>query len=177
MKKFIILLVTFIFTSFVYAETTWIKINKKDFPLPLQYKTLKTSEQGLREAIPNVDGGGGFSLATYHNAIDYASPDKTEVYACDYGYVINVYPSYYNGGAKFKGHPTYGGLIEIRHFDGTTSLYAHLSMTLVTEGTYVSRGQKIGLSGGVKGRRGSGNSTGPHLHFAIYVNIEDIIKE
>ena len=65
-------------------------------------------------------------------------------------------------------------MIEIRHPDGTTSLYAHLSMTLVTEGTYVSKGQLIGLSGGVKGRRGSGNSTGPHLHFAVYLNIESL---
>ena len=144
------------------------------FPLPPEYRTYKTSEQGLRDAIPNVNAGGGYSLATYHNAVDYACPDKTEVYACDEGYVINVYPSYYNG-EKWAGHKSYGGLIEIRHPDGTTSLYAHLSMTLITEGTYVSKGKLIGLSGGVKDRRGSGNSTGPHLHFAIYLNIESLL--
>ena len=155
----------------------YVVLNKKLFPLPSKYRAYKTSEQGLRDSIPNVNTGGGSSLATYHYAIDYACPDKTEVYACDDGYVINAYPSYYNGGALFKGHETYGGLLEIRHSDGTTSLYGHLSMTLVTEGTYVRRGQVIGWSGGVKGRRGSGNSTGPHLHFAIYVDIESMLLE
>lgn len=176
MKKFTAILVAAVFASVCYAEGTVI-LNKKSFPLPEQYRPYKTSEQGLRDAIPNVNAGGGYSLATYHNAIDYACPDQTEVYACDDGYVINVYPSYFNGGAVYNGYGSYGGLIEIRHSDKTTSLYAHLSMTKVTEGTFVKRGDLIALSGGVKGRRGSGNSTGPHLHFAIYVNIEDMLEE
>ena len=153
-----------------------IKINKKTFPLPSKYAEHKTSEQGLRDSIPNVNAYGGFSLNQYHYAIDYWCPDKTEVYACDYGYVVNVYPSYYNGGKIYTGHPTYGGLIEIRHFDNTTSLYAHLSFTKVKEGDYVKKGDCIGWSGGVRGRRGSGNSTAPHLHFCIYLDIESLIE-
>lgn len=168
-KKLFAVLILCLLSVLSFTES--LTVNKKMFPLPVEFKTYKTSEQSLRDAIPM--SGGGYSLATYHNAVDYACPDKTEVYACDNGYVINVYPSYYNG-EKWKGHKSYGGLIEIRHPDGTTSLYAHLSMTLVTEGTYVSKGQLIGLSGGVKGRRGSGNSTGPHLHFAVYLNIESL---
>ena len=177
MKKVALFLFVFIvFLHCCFSEDT-VVLTKKLFPLPPKYRAYKTSEQGLRDSIPNVNIGGGSSLATYHNAIDYACPDKTEVYACDDGYVFNVFPSYYNGGALYKGHESYGGLIEIRHSDGTTSLYGHLSMTKVKEGSYVKRGEVIGLSGGVKGRRGSGNSTGPHLHFAIYPNIEYLLQE
>lgn len=173
MKK-LVLLFLLLSASFVSAHD-YIVISKKLFPLPQQFKVCKSSGQGLRESIPNVNAGGGSTIAKYHYAIDYACPDKTEVYACDDGIVINVYPSYYNG-EKWNGHPQYGGMIEIRHEDGTTSLYAHLSLTKICEGEEVKKGQVIGLSGGVKDRRGSGNSTGPHLHFALYVNIEDFLS-
>lgn len=175
MKKIVIALFL-VLSLFPLYSYDYVVLSKKLFPLPSKFRAYKTSEQGLRESIPNVNTGGGASLATYHYAVDYACPDKTEVYACDDGYVINAYPSYYNGGALFAGHSQLGGLIEIRHPDGSTSLYGHLSMTWVTEGTYVRRGQLIGWSGGVKGRRGSGISTGPHLHFAIYVDIESLLE-
>ena len=99
------------------------------FPLPKQYISCKSSEQGLREAISNVNNEGGSSIEKYHYAVDYACPDKTDVYACDDGYVITVYPSYYNGGALYKGYSSYGGYIEILHSDKTISTYAHLSFT------------------------------------------------
>ena len=175
MRK-IICIATLLFFTLNLNCTDLISIRKKAFPLPEKYRNSKSSEQGLRQAIPNVTVNGDFSIEQYHYAVDYACPDKTEVYACDDGFVINVYPSYYNGGKEYNGHKTYGGLIEIRHLDGTTSLYAHLSMTKVLEGSYVRKGQLIGLSGGVYGRRGSGSSTAPHLHFCIYLNIEDMFE-
>ena len=153
-----------------YLETNFSSIEKLKFPLPEKYRYYISSEQGLRESIPNVNAGGGATLSTYHNAIDIAVPDKTPVYAAKSGYVQTVYPSYYNGD-KWKGHPQYGGLIEIKHSDGTITLYAHLSFTEVREGSYVSTGDEIGWSGGKRGRRGSGNSTGPHLHFSEYIDI------
>ena len=165
-KKLIITLVLILSTIRLFSYD-YVLLNKKQFPLPAKYRGYKSSEQGLRDSIPGT--------ATYHYAVDYACPDKTEVYACDDGYVINAYPSYYNG-EKWKGDKSLGGLLEIRHSDGSTSLYGHLSMTLVTEGTFVRRGQLIGWSGGVKGRRGSGITTGPHLHFAIYVDIESLLE-
>ena len=60
----------------------------------------------------------------------------------------------------------YGYAVYINH-GGTISRYGHLSQISVRRGVKVSRGQKIGLSGGQPGHPGAGNSTGPHLHFEI----------
>ena len=95
----------------------------------------------------------------------------TKIYASKSGIVTSVYPSIDNG-EKWKGHPIYGGLIEIQHYDGTSTRYAHLSKTLINEGSKVKQGDLIGLSGGEPGKRGSGVSTGPHLHFEIILDIE-----
>ena len=58
----------------------------------------------------------------------------------------------------------YGKWILIRHNNGLTTLYAHLSGISVTQGQNVSTGQLIGYSGN------TGYATGPHLHFTVYVS-------
>lgn len=145
-------------------------IEKFVFPLPDKYKNLISSYSGYRENS-KLDTGGSELQSNMHYGIDYACPDKTPVYAAKDGYVTTVYPGYYNG-PIWKGDKIYGGMIIIHHYDKTSTLYGHLSMTYVKEGTYVSAGDNIGLSGGVKGRRASGTSTGAHLHFAIFYDLE-----
>lgn len=56
---------------------------------------------------------------------------------------------------------SYGKHIKIKHPDGTTTLYAHLSGMRVKPGQRVKKGQMIGRVGN------TGNSSGPHLHFEI----------
>ena len=60
---------------------------------------------------------------------------------------------------------SYGEYIIIDHQDGTMTLYAHglSGSRLVKEGDYVSQGQQIMSVGS------TGNSTGPHLHFEVFV--------
>ena len=52
----------------------------------------------------------------------------------------------------------------IKHPNGLTTLYGHLSLLSVVKGQQVSVGEKIGYSGN------TGNSTGPHLHFGVYAS-------
>ena len=61
---------------------------------------------------------------------------------------------------------SYGEYITINHHDGTQTLYAHLlaGSRKVSPGQKVSQGQVIGTVGS------TGNSTGPHLHFGVYIN-------
>ncbi len=54
-----------------------------------------------------------------------------------------------------------GKNVVIKHFDGRSSAYKHLSSVNVQKGTSVSKGDTIGTVGN------TGKSTGPHLHFEI----------
>ena len=142
----------------------------EDFINPLDDEFMKkvSSYQGIRSKITFNAGG---ETKPYHDALDIPCPDFTPVKAVKSGKVIECWPSYFNGGAKYKGHPTYGGYLEIQHSDGTRSIYAHLSLTSVKEGDIVNQGDIIGRTGGVVGRRGSGLTTGPHLHFSVKLDM------
>ncbi|MBQ6540445.1 MAG: peptidoglycan DD-metalloendopeptidase family protein [Oscillospiraceae bacterium] len=88
-----------------------------------------------------------------HNGVDIGASYGTNVLAADGGRVTTA--SY---------NSSYGNYIIINHGNGTSTLYAHMSKLLVSSGTQVSQGQVIGLVGS------TGVSTGPHLHFEVYVN-------
>ena len=57
----------------------------------------------------------------------------------------------------------YGNYIMIDHGNGYYTGFGHLSAYSVSEGSVVSRGQKIATSGN------TGVSTGPHLHYEVYI--------
>jgi murein DD-endopeptidase MepM/ murein hydrolase activator NlpD len=61
-------------------------------------------------------------------------------------------------------NPTFGNYVILGHADGIQSLYAHLSSYSVRIGEKVAQGTPIGLSGS------TGYSTGPHLHFGLYLH-------
>lgn len=58
----------------------------------------------------------------------------------------------------------YGKWVLVRHGNGLTTLYAHLSAINVTKGQTVSTGSILGYSGD------TGYATGPHLHFTVYAS-------
>lgn len=61
-------------------------------------------------------------------------------------------------------HSSWGNNVYINHGDGIYTRYAHASKLLVTAGQKVTAGQVIAYVGS------TGNSTGAHLHFEVYVN-------
>lgn len=89
----------------------------------------------------------------FHPGIDFNAKPGTPVLAAGSGTVI-----------KAKRDPELGNVIEIRHTEGFTSLYAHCQKLLVELGDTVNRGQLIAEVGN------TGRSTGPHLHFSVYRN-------
>lgn len=62
----------------------------------------------------------------------------------------------------------YGDLVEINHGNGYTTRYGHNSKILVKVGENVKKGQTISLMGS------SGRSTGPHVHFEVLKNDQQI---
>ena len=96
-------------------------------------------------------------LKTYrpHTGIDYAAPAGTPVSALGSGVVTF---------AGRKGG--YGNLIILKHWNGYSTYYGHLSRMAkgIRPHVKVTQGQTIGYVGS------TGISTGPHLHFEVRVN-------
>ncbi|MEE2997315.1 MAG: peptidoglycan DD-metalloendopeptidase family protein, partial [Pseudomonadota bacterium] len=87
-----------------------------------------------------------------HRGVDFAAPTGTPIYAAGDGII------------SFRGRKgAFGKYVRIRHANGYSSAYAHMSRYKrgVTLGTRVKQGQVIGFVGS------TGRSTGPHLHYEI----------
>ncbi|MEX0910250.1 MAG: peptidoglycan DD-metalloendopeptidase family protein [Candidatus Paceibacterota bacterium] len=91
-----------------------------------------------------------------HNGIDLAAAVGTPVKAVLSGVVIGVGDT----DTACKG-ASYGKWVMIKHPNGLSSVYAHLSLAKVTEGQTVATGDVVAYSGV------SGYVTGPHLHFTL----------
>ncbi len=94
-----------------------------------------------------------------HTGVDFAASIGTPVQAALSGTVIGV------GNTDIvRGCYSYGKWVMIKHPNGLSTLYAHLSLQKVVQGQEVSTGDMIGYSGN------TGYSTGPHLHFGVYAS-------
>lgn len=107
-----------------------------------------------------------YSSGSYHGAVDYGCPKGTPVYAAESGTVTVYDGGYGDGYYGCKDGSGWGNYIDIVHGNGYKTRYAHMSAGrfVVKTGAKVERGQLIGYSGH------SGNSTGAHLHFGLYLN-------
>lgn len=88
-----------------------------------------------------------------HTALDIAALQGTPIKATACGQVINIHDRFYTGNT-----------VIIDHGQGVMSLYAHLKDVKVTNGQWLKQGDIIGTVGK------TGRVTGPHLHWAIYLN-------
>ncbi|NNN07116.1 MAG: M23 family metallopeptidase [Elusimicrobia bacterium] len=106
---------------------------------------------------PRISSGFGYRFhpilhrMRFHDGFDIPKPYGTPVYPARSGRVTMA-----------GWHEGYGMLIEIRHPNGESTRYGHLSKIYVKMGDRVERGRTL------IGRVGStGISTGPHLHFEV----------
>ncbi len=90
-----------------------------------------------------------------HKGIDYAAPTGTSVRTVGDG--VDNFAGTQRG---------YGNVIEIKHRDNKSTVFAHLSRIDVQKGQKVEQGDVIGAVGT------TGFSTGPHLHFEFRVDGE-----
>jgi murein DD-endopeptidase MepM/ murein hydrolase activator NlpD len=92
-------------------------------------------------------------LARPHEGMDLSAKMGTEIEAPAAGVVTQV--SWVEG---------YGNMLTIDHGYGLVTRYAHCSKILVVRGQRVKRGQLVAKVGN------TGLSTGPHLHYEVWVN-------
>ncbi len=89
----------------------------------------------------------------FHKGIDISTRMNTPIIAPADGVVSSIGEDH-----------AMGKKITLNHSYGVKTRYGHLSKVLVKKGQYVKRGEKIALVGK------SGRTTGPHLHYEVYLN-------
>ncbi|MEJ1933986.1 M23 family metallopeptidase [Nostoc sp. NIES-2111] len=89
-----------------------------------------------------------------HEGIDIAGASGTPIFAAAVGQVVKA------GWDEWG----LGNAIEIKHPNGSVTVYGHNRRLLVSKGQQVKQGQIIAEMGS------TGNSTAPHLHFEYYPN-------
>ena len=134
-------------------DVTYIK-KRVSFVKPLDNGTI-TSRYGLRQATAIVSGN--------HKGVDIGAKYGTDIKAAMDGQVTVV-----------SDEGDYGKHVKIVDGDVST-IYAHCSKIVVSQGDFVKKGQKIAEVGS------TGKSTGPHLHFEIRrnnlsINPEEILS-
>jgi len=92
-------------------------------------------------------------LARPHEGIDVSAPMGAEIDAPAAGIVTDV-----------KWEEGYGNMITLDHGFGLVTRFAHCSRIIAARGQRVKRGEKIAYVGS------TGLSTGPHLHYEVWVN-------
>ncbi len=101
-----------------------------------------------------------------HNGMDLGAPVGTKLYAPLTGTVRNV-----GNTDAVPGCYSWGKWILIDHPNGLSSMFAHMSQISVTPGQKVSTGDIVGYVGN------TGYSTGPHLHYTVYVSDAVQVKQ
>ena len=122
---------------------------RRDFlRAPLQYKYVSSR----------------FSNSRWQPILHYYRAHQGTDFAAPYGTPVR---SIADGTVSFAGREgDYGNMVEIRHANGVTTRYGHLSAFApgIRRGLAVQQGQFIGNVGA------SGLATGPHLHFEVRIN-------
>jgi len=119
-------------------------VSESGFAWPLPGYLTLTSKYGWRTL---------YGRSEFHLGTDIPAPRGTPIQAAKTGKVTTS-----------TSHWSYGNYVVVTHSDGTQTLYAHMSQRAVSVGQVVSQGQVIGYVGS------TGNSTGNHLHFEVWVN-------
>jgi len=115
----------------------------------------------LTQTFGKTSDSGRLYTTGSHNGVDFGIPVGTPVRAALMGTVL---ASNTISAAQDKkiGYCQYGSWVLIKHANGLSTLYSHLSDVSVSKGQTVTTGQTIGYSGM------TGYATGPHLHFGVY---------
>jgi murein DD-endopeptidase MepM/ murein hydrolase activator NlpD len=119
---------------------------------------LKSSGGAVLPAVGELTSGFGARWGTNHKGIDIANSIGTPIHATMAGEVIDSGPA-----------SGFGMWVRLQHADGTISVYGHINESMVSVGQQVAAGEQIATIGN------RGQTTGPHLHFEIWLNGEEKI--
>jgi murein DD-endopeptidase MepM/ murein hydrolase activator NlpD len=107
----------------------------------------------VKPAEGSFTSGFGGRWGTTHYGVDIANSIGTPILSVMDGVVVEAGPA-----------SGFGLWVRVQHADGTITIYGHVNETLVRQGQQVKAGEQIATMGN------RGQSTGPHLHFEVWLN-------
>lgn len=141
--------------KFILDPNTIPKAGSAVFNWPTDKVIITQYFGGTEFAKRNASVYGG---RAYHPGVDFGIPVGTPIHAPLAGTVRAT-----GNTDLVSGCYSWGKWTLIDHANGLSTLYAHQSVQSVSPGQKVATGETIGYSGN------TGYSTGPHLHFTVYV--------
>ncbi|KOV81677.1 hypothetical protein ADL03_27865 [Nocardia sp. NRRL S-836] len=108
--------------------------------------------KAVKPAEGTFTSGFGARWGTSHNGVDIANAIGTPIVSVMDGTVVEAGPA-----------SGFGLWVRVQHDDGTITVYGHVNTIDVAQGAKVRAGQQIATIGN------RGQSTGPHLHFEVWV--------
>lgn len=132
-------------------------------PTPVRRPSSGSSGGAVPPSAPAIDSGArllwpaiSHRINQYyswrHSGVDIHGKTGDPIYASEDGVVLE---------SRWGG--SYGNMLLVKHDNGLITRYGHASKLLAGKGERVTRGQRIGLIGS------TGRSTGPHIHYEVYV--------
>ncbi|RKT56298.1 M23 family metallopeptidase [Saccharothrix australiensis] len=112
----------------------------------------------VKPAEGTFTSGYGSRWGTTHFGVDIANSIGTPILSAMDGVVVEAGPA-----------SGFGLWVRVQHNDGTITVYGHVNEILVAQGQQVGAGQQIATMGN------RGQSTGPHLHFEVWIGGSDKI--
>lgn len=94
-----------------------------------------------------------------HNGMDFRAAIGTPVKSARAGTIMGI-----GNTDLIRGCKSYGKWVLVKHDNGLSTIYAHLSLPSVVVGQSVEAGEIIAYSGS------TGAATGPHLHFGVFAS-------
>ena len=139
------------------AKVDWLTaVESRLFEQKMKLSLIPTQEPVLGARVGSAFGyriDPFTGKAALHTGLDFPADVGTPIYAAAGGVVVVQ-----------ELHHAYGNMIEVDYGNHLITRYAHTSQVFVQKGDIIKRGQKIAEVGS------TGRSTGPHLHFEVWVD-------
>lgn len=145
-------------------------INTNSYPVPKHgILSWPLDNVFITQLFGKTVGADKLYVSGSHNGVDFRATVGTRVKNVLAGVVVgtgntDIYPGCYS----------FGKWVMVKHNNGLSTIYGHLSVISVEKGQNLSTGDLIGYSGN------TGYTTGPHLHISVYategVRIEQYVN-
>lgn len=155
---------------FDYESQLNITVDKSGYPAP-QHNILSwpLDTVFITQRFGKTVGASRLYASGTHNGIDFRASVGTRVKNVLDGVVVGT-----GNTDQYAGCYSFGKWVMVKHDNGLSTIYGHLSVISAYTGQQLNTGDLIGYSGN------TGYSTGPHLHISVYatqgVRIEQYVN-